>query len=102
MNDMLRIVLTAVVTLLTSSGVTVLITSRSIRQKAKADAMQSVQEVYQETINDLRQDRQLQREEFERQVTDLKSDIESLHREVEGLKKLKCYNLQCPNRQRHS
>ena len=58
MNDIISLVITSLVTLVTSSGLTALITSRSVRQRAKADAMKAVQDVYQETINDLRQDRQ--------------------------------------------
>lgn len=102
MNDIISLVITSLVTLVTSSGLTALITSRSVRQRAKADAMKAVQDVYQETINDLRQDRQLQREEFERQVSSLKTDIGALQKEVDELKKLKCYDLQCPHRKRHS
>lgn len=42
-----------IISLVTSSGLTALITSRSVRQRAKADAMKAVQDVYQETINGL-------------------------------------------------
>lgn len=102
MNELTQMILTGLVALVTGSGLTVLCTIRSLRQKAKADAMQSVQDVYQETIDDLRKDRQLQREEFERQVTELKNSIDTLKREVDALKKLKCYNLECPVRVKHS
>lgn len=102
MNELTQMILTGLVALATGSGLTVLCTIRSLRQKAKADAMQSVQDVYQETIDDLRKDRQLQREEFERQVTELKNSVDTLKREVDALKKLKCYNLECPVRVKHS
>lgn len=102
MNDILQNILPSLVSLLIGGGLTAVITARSVRQKAKADAMMSVQDVYQETITDLRQDRLSQREEFERQITDLKTRIESLQADVENLKKLKCYNLECPKRIRHN
>lgn len=78
MNDLIQNILPSVVSLVVGGGLTAIITSRSIRQKAKADAMMSVQDVYQETISDLRQDRLSQREEFERQITELKTRIETL------------------------
>lgn len=102
MNDLIQNILPSVVSLVVGGGLTAIITSRSIRQKAKADAMMSVQDVYQETISDLRQDRLSQREEFERQITELKTRIETLQADIENLKKLKCYNLECPQRIRHN
>lgn len=63
MNDLIQNILPSFVSLVVGGGLTAIITSRSIRQKAKADAMMSVQDVYQETISDLRQDRLSQRED---------------------------------------
>ena len=102
MNDLLTTIITSLISLIAGGGITAIITTPSIRQKAKADAMLSVQDVYQETINDLRQDKQRQREEFELRISDLNKRVESLSRDVDNLKKLKCYNLDCPNRQRFS
>lgn len=99
MNDILTLIISSTVSLIVGGGLTGILTARSVKTKARADAMQSVQDVYQETINDLRKDRSLQREEFTAQIQDLKARIEEMRRDVDNLKKLRCYKLDCPERQ---
>lgn len=94
------------VTLVTTCPIAVFVTLRSTRDKAKADAMAAVQDVYQETISDLRSDRQQMRLEFNNykeesssQIQLLKLDVLNLQCKVEELEQVKCYNHLCKVRQ---
>ena len=62
------------VTALASGSLSWITTVKWTRQQAKSDAMKSVQDVYQELVEDLKRDRDLQREENERLVAKLKAN----------------------------
>jgi len=98
---MLSEILTLIITFIAGGGLITLITLPSIRSKARADAMKSVQDVYQETINDLREEKKRQKEDLTAQMDELLKKIEKLEREIDSLKKLKCYDLSCANRIKH-
>jgi predicted RNase H-like nuclease (RuvC/YqgF family) len=60
-----------------------LFTIKSTREKARAEAMKEVQDVYQETITDLREDKRFLKED----VDLLKTERDKLVREIEAWKK---------------
>lgn len=91
MND---IIISALVTAFCSGGLVWIFTVKYTRKQAQADAMKSVQEVYQTTIQDMKQER-----------TELKSEIKELKKEVAGntqdIKEMKpflCYRRGCMDR----
>lgn len=94
-------IVTLIISFVAGGGLITLLTLPSIRSKAKADAMQSVQEVYQETIRDLREEKVRQKDELTAQIGELRAQLEHYGREIESLKKLKCYDMSCPNRKKH-
>jgi len=85
---------------------------KSTKQKAKAEAMKEVQDVYQETIVDLREDKRILKEEknedrekynsLETKVDELKISVQELKEELkcEKLRRLKeaCVDFGCKNR----
>lgn len=71
MYDFSTQILTALVSIITAGSLTFLFTIKSTRQKARAEAMKEVQDVYQETIQDLREDKNILKEE----KTDLLAEI---------------------------
>ncbi|MFT3753678.1 MAG: hypothetical protein QM800_12670 [Paludibacter sp.] len=97
-----------VVSILFSGGLGGFITLKFTKQKAQADAMASVQDVYQETITDLRTDKTLLKEERDQARADFTAlaqtveqntkDIEAMKREKEEMKPNLCFNKKCPTR----
>jgi hypothetical protein len=82
-----------------------LFTIKSTREKARAEAMKEVQDVYQETIIDLREDKRILKEEKDIlivEVNEIKLSIVFLKKEVELLKmknmREKCMNFACKER----
>ena len=99
MNEIWTILITAV----TSGGLGWIFTARWTRKQAEADAMKSVQEVYQEMIDDLRKDRQslkMKVEELERQVAGLESEVKRNTVALNAMKPFLCYVEGCPNRKK--
>ena len=99
MNEIWTILITAI----TSGGLGWIFTARWTRKQAEADAMKSVQEVYQEMIDDLRKDRQslkMKVEELERQVAGLESEVKRNAAALNALKPFLCYVENCPNRKK--
>jgi len=90
------------------SGVWVF-TLKSQRRLAKAEAMKAEQDVYQETITDLREDKRILKEEkeeimrkFEEKLKMLENKIDALKNEVQTLmiknRKEACVNFSCKER----
>lgn len=101
MNDGILRFLEFLGTFVIGGGLSVLITIKSVKTKASAEAMSSVQDVYQDLIRDLRDDRDRQRAYFEEQLSRLESQISSMKKDIESLKKIKCYDLSCDHRKHH-
>lgn len=108
-----------VVTALASGSISWITTAKWTRQQAKSDAMKSVQDVYQELVEDLKHDRDLQREDNERLVAKLKEygqrfdELETKCNEnrqryieqekrIRALRPLVCSVVSCPNRKNDS
>ncbi len=89
MIDWTQIII-AFITLLVSIPATFFFTLKSTRKKAQAEAMKEVQEVYQETIIDLREDKRILKEEKDdsrKSYKELEVKIEKLEREFAILKR---------------
>lgn len=71
---MTETIITAIISALCTGGLTWLFTLRYTRKQAEADAMKSVQEVYQELIEDMKNDRK----ELKQRI----DDVESQYREL--------------------
>ncbi len=108
MNEIWTIIITGVVTLLTGSGLGGLLTLRYTRKQAQNDATSGVQDIYQQMITDLTRDRnfyQEQTEQLRTQIADLNRKVERLESEVrenrQTLKELQpslCGMSNCANR----
>lgn len=109
-------------TLLAGGGFGWLLTIKATKKKAEAEAMASVQDVYQKTINDLngycdtlRKDRnelQADRDEMRRknqeleekvqaqqdEILEVKKEMSRLRREVDGLRPFLCSRPNCDKR----
>lgn len=111
-----------ILTLLAGGGCGWLLTIKATKKKAEADAMASVQDVYQKTINDLngycdtlRKDRnelQADRDEMRRknkeledkvhaqqdEIEEVKKDMSRLRREVDSMRPFLCSRPNCDRR----
>ena len=111
-----------IISLLAGGGLGWIFTLTATRKKADAEAMASVQDVYQQAINDLngycdtlRKDRnelradrdemRLKNKELEEKVEGLQKDIQNLRIEIanceamiKGLTPRTCYVVDCPSR----
>lgn len=72
----------SIVSLIVGGGLSVPFTIKFARRKADADAMKAVQEVYQETLNDLRKEKNFQKEE----IIELRGQIDVLRKELYKLR----------------
>lgn len=94
-------VITIIVTAVCSGSLSWLFTLRYTRQQAKSDAMKSVQDVYQELIEDLRADRSSLRDkisDMEKQLQSLSDEVASNAKKLHALRPFVCYVQDCPNR----
>lgn len=74
-------IIMTLVTAISTGGLTWLFTLRYTRKQAQADAMKSVQEVYQELITDMKKDRQelkASNEELKKRI----DDVDNQYKEV--------------------
>lgn len=105
MNELVGYIISAVA----SGSIAWLATIKWTRKQAEADAMESVQNVYQELIEDLKRDR----EELKTENHQLREELRSIHsrmveleskcndneRRIEQMVPYLCYCKNCPNRQ---
>lgn len=71
-----------IISALVGGGLSVPFTLKFARRKADADAMKAVQEVYQEALDDLRKEKNFQKEE----IIELRTQIDILRKEIYKLK----------------
>lgn len=104
MNEFLGYLVSAVA----SGSIAWIATIKWTRKQAEADAMESVQNVYQELIEDLKRDR----EELKQENAQLREELRNIHsrmvdlenkcnentRRVEDMVPYLCYCKNCPNR----
>lgn len=75
----------------TGGGVLSFATLKFTRKQAEADAMKAVQEVYQGTIKDLREDKG----HLSKEISDLREQVADIYKELVSLRKYKCTSLEC-------
>ena len=105
---MTETIITAIITALCTGGLTWLFTLRYTRKQAEADAMKSVQEVYQELIEDMKNDRkelkqrigdvENQYRELQQKCNEMEKDIRQNARVMDIMKPFLCGVKNCLNR----
>lgn len=93
----------SLLTFIAGGGLATLLKMRSIKKQAEAEAMKSVQDVYQETIADLRSDKdEMKKENAEMRNTlnELRKEVHQNTKDINLLKSYKCTVLDCTLRKR--
>lgn len=103
-----EILVTTIVSSLCTGGLTWLFTLKYTRKQAEADAMLSVQNVYQQIIEDLKTDRVELKENIktlkerddqkERDIRDLTQKVKENEREIKSMKPNLCGRKDCTQR----
>lgn len=75
----------------TGGGILSFATLKFTRKQAEADAMKAVQEVYQETIKDLREDK----EHLGKEISDLRDKVSEIYKQLASMRRYKCTDLDC-------
>jgi hypothetical protein len=88
---------------ISGGGFATVFTIKYTRKSAQANAMKAVQEVYQETIQDLRDDKEVikrENNEMRSQILDLKQTVKQNCIDIDELKSYKCVVMDCRNRRK--
>lgn len=102
----------SLISLLTGGSLMWVFTIKSTRLKARAEAMKEMQDVYQETIIDLREDKKILKNEYaeiadkeqmwKEKYTHLEKEVELIQKEIKKLqfnaKKEQCVRFDCKER----
>jgi ABC-type transporter MlaC component len=103
MKEIFEVYLMPILTFIGGGGAVYLINWRSIKKQAEAEAMKVVQDVYQQTIADIKADK----EDMKRDNADMKIKVSELQKEVyqntkdiNALKSYKCVVMDCKLRKR--
>lgn len=91
MQDFFNTYLMPVLTFVGGGGAAYFFNWRSIKKQAEAEAMKAVQDVYQETIADLRSDK----DDLRKEIADLKKEVHQNTKDINILKSYKCTVLDC-------
>lgn len=94
MDAIIEIIITSVISAVGSGSLVWVATAKYTRKQAEADAMKSVQDVYQELIEDLKSDR----ENLKTEMGQLKLDLHNLQLEVAYMKPALCGKPDCTHR----
>lgn len=103
MQEFFSTYLEPVLTFILGGGIVSLVKWRSIKKQAEADAMKAVQEVYQETIKDLRDDKEMMKKdnsELRAIVSELQKTVQQNSIDIRELKGFKCIVLDCKLRKK--
>jgi hypothetical protein len=101
MNEFLATYLEPLLLFISGGGLATVFTIKYTRKTAQADAMKAVQDVYQETIRDLRSDKELikqENKELRDQVTRLEKIVKQNCADIRQLKGFKCVRMDCKER----
>ena len=96
MAEFFETYLMPIMTFIGGGGAVYFIKWRSIKKQAEAEAMKAVQDVYQETIADLRNDK----EEMKKEMSELREVVKQNTKDINILKSYKCTVLDCKLRKR--
>jgi hypothetical protein len=84
-------------------GLATVFTVKYTRKTAQADAMKAVQDVYQETIQDLREDKEIMKKEnveMRSQISSLEKTVKQNCADIRELKSYKCVVVDCKLRKK--
>jgi uncharacterized protein (UPF0305 family) len=101
--DFFTTYLEPVITFVVGGGLASVLSARYVRKTAQADAMKAVQDVYQETIQDLRSDKdemKKENKEMHEQIIILKKTVEQNCKDIQKLQVFKCTVMSCNQRVR--
>ena len=103
MADFLTTYLEPLLLFFSGGGLAAVFTIKYTRKTAQANAMKAVQDVYQETIQDLRSDKEIMKKEnleMRDQISSLKKTVEQNCIDINELKSYKCIVADCNNRKK--
>lgn len=103
MQEFFTTYLEPVLTFIAGGGIVALVKWRSIKKQAEAEAMKAVQEVYQETIKDLRDDKEMMKRdnsELRATVGELQKIVTQNSKDISLLKQFKCVVTDCALRRK--
>jgi len=92
-----------IILFISGGGLAALFTIKYTRKTAQANAMKAVQDVYQETIQDLRSDKELMKKEnldMLSQISNLKETVEQNCIDISELQNYKCIDTTCNKRRK--
>jgi len=101
MSDFLTTYLQPFLLFISGGGLAAVCTVKYTRKTAQANAMQAVQDVYQETIKDLRDDKELikrENSEMRLHVLELEKKVEQNSIDIRNLQAFKCVVPDCKER----
>ncbi len=103
MQEFFTTYLEPILTFILGGGIVSLVKWRSIKKQAEAEAMKAVQEVYQETIKDLRDDKEMMKKdnsELRATVSELQKTVQQNSIDIQELKGFKCIVMDCKLRKK--
>jgi len=103
MQEIFTTFLEPILTFIAGGGIVALVKWRSIKKQAEAEAMAAIQTVYQETIKDLRDDKEMMKNdnsELRANISDLKKTVEQNSKDISSLKQFKCVVTDCALRRK--
>lgn len=92
-----------ILTFIGGGGAVYLINWRSIKKQAEAEAMKVVQDVYQQTIADMKADKEEMRKEnndMHIKINELQKEVYQNTKDIDALKSYKCVVMDCKLRRR--
>lgn len=102
MTELLINHLDTLIAFVSGGGLLTALTIKATKKKAEAQAMRAVQEVYQETIKDLRSDKEqmkMENHEFREKIAELRQKVNQLSLDMAAIRKYKCTVMDCKLRQ---
>lgn len=103
MSDFLTTYLEPFLLFISGGGLAAVCTVKYTRKTAQADAMKAVQDVYQETIKDLREDKELikkENSEMRLHVLELEKKVQQNCADIKNLQAFKCVVPDCKDRRK--
>lgn len=103
MQDFLITYLEPLLLFISGGGLATVFTVKYTRKTAQANAMKAVQDVYQETIKDLREDKELikkENSEMRLHILDLEKKVQQNSIDIKLLQDFKCIMPDCRERRR--
>ncbi len=98
LHELFTTYLEPILTFILGGGIVSLVKWRSLKKQAEAEAMKAVQEVYQTTIKDLREDKEAMKKdnaELKGTVTELQRIVYQNSKDILALKGFKCIVMDC-------